>query len=368
MDFINHLPSPCYLLEEKLLRQNLQEIRSVADRAGVEIILALKANAMWSIFPIIREYFSSATASSSAEARLIVEKFGSLAHSYAPTYTDRSFEDISDCSSHITFNSLGQLERFGDRALARGISLGIRVNPEYSTVETDLYNPCSAGSRLGVKASLLSELPKGVEGLHFHSLCESRPEDLRATLASFEEKFSHLLPLVKWVNMGGGHLITHADYDSDELVDILLGFRSRHPHLHVILEPGSAFTWQTGYLVSTVEDIVVNDGQPTAMVDVSFACHMPDCLEMPYKPAIRGARDPHKGETGGWRIGGNSCLAGDFMGDWIFDRLPQVGDRLIFEDMIHYTMVKTTMFNGVAHPSIAILRASGEVDVVREFD
>ncbi len=358
--------SPYYLLEESKLRDNLRQIREVADLSGVKIILALKASAMWSIFPIIREYFDSATASSAAEARLIVEKFGAKSHSYAPTYTDRSFKEIIECSSHITFNSLGQLDRFRQRSLDKGVSIGLRVNPEYSTVETDLYNPCSAGSRLGVKASDLDALPKGVEGLHFHSLCESRPADLAATLESFETKFAHLLPHVKWVNMGGGHLITHKDYDANYLIEILKGFKSRHPHLKVILEPGSAFTWQTGYLVSTIEDIVCNDGVPTAMLDVSFACHMPDCLEMPYTPTVRGAREATPDEKG-WRLGGNSCLAGDFMGEWIFENEPQVGDELIFEDMIHYTMVKTTMFNGVHHPSIAIEDLQGDIRVVREF-
>ncbi len=209
-------------------------------------------------------------------------------------------------------------------------------------------------------------MPAGVEGLHFHVLCESRPHHLRLALEALEERFGGLLDKVKWLNMGGGHLMTHAGYDCDELIGVLRGFKARHPHLRLILEPGSAFTWRTGYLVSTVEDIVRNGGVRTALLDVSFACHMPDCLEMPYKPAIVGAHDPEEGEER-WRMGGNSCLAGDYCGDWAFDREPKIGDRIVFEDMIHYTMVKTTMFNGVAHPAIAIARKSGKPDIIREF-
>lgn len=363
----NQLPSPCYLLHEKLLRENLAVISDVARRADVEIIVALKASAMWSIFPIIREYVHSATASSLAEARLVKEEFGSLSHTYAPIYTDANFEAIAECSSHITFNSLSQYERFAPKAILRGISCGLRVNPEYSPVETDLYNPCSPGSRLGIDASKLNELPKGVEGLHFHALCESRPEDLARTIEAFEQRFAHLLPHIKWVNMGGGHLMTHKDYDCNNLVEVLKAFKARNSHLHVILEPGSAFTWRTGELISTIEDIVDSHGKKTLMVDVSFACHMPDCLEMPYKPAIVGARDATDGE-GGYRVGGNSCLAGDFIGDWLFENEPKVGDRVVFEDMIHYTMVKTTMFNGVAHPSIAIENMDGGVRIVKQFE
>ena len=321
---------------------------------------------MWSIFPTLAAHSDGATASSPAEARLVVEKYGQPAHTYAPVYTDRNFDEIIRCSSHITFNSLSQFERFGQRALINGISCGLRINPQYSPVETDLYNPCVPGSRLGICDKDLPELPDGIEGLHFHVLCESRPEHLRRALEAVEKHFGHLLPKVKWLNMGGGHLMTHKDYDCDELIALLSEFHGRYPHLRLILEPGSAFTWRTGYLVSTVEDLVENGGINTAMLDVSFACHMPDCLEMPYKPAIVGAREPAGGEKR-WRMGGNSCLAGDYYGDWAFDRDPKVGDRIVFEDMIHYTMVKTTMFNGVQHPSIAIWHSNDELEIVREF-
>lgn len=363
---LNSIPSPCFVLEERLLRKNLGQIADVADRAGVEIIVALKANAMWSIFPIMKEYVSGATASSLAEARLVADKFETMSHTYAPVYTDGEIDEILECSSHITFNSVTQFQRFGAKAGAKGVSCGLRINPGYSPVETCLYNPCSPGSRLGISEEQLRELPDGVEGLHFHNLCESGPEDLAKTLGSVEKRFAHLLDKVKWVNMGGGHLMTRDGYDRELMIETLKGFKTRYPHLKVILEPGSAFTWQTGFLMATVEDIVVNGGVNTLMVNVSFACHMPDCLEMPYKPAVRGAHDPEAGEKK-WRIGGNSCLAGDYVGDWAFDKEPKIGDRIIFEDMIHYTMVKTTMFNGVTHPSIAILRRNGELEVVRKF-
>ena len=366
MTAIEKIPSPAYVIDIELLRGNLEKIAYVAARADVEIILALKACAMWAIFPVIREYVGGATASSLAEARLVYEEFGTPAHLYAPTYTDRDFDRLVRISSHITFNSLTQFERFGQRALMNGISCGLRINPEYSTVETDLYNPCVEGSRLGIPASELETLPAEIEGLHFHTLCESRPDDLRKTLEAVEIKFGHLLKKIKWLNMGGGHLMTHEDYDRDELVDILREFRSRYPNLRIILEPGSAFTWRTGYLVATVEDIIRRQGVNTAMLNVSFACHMPDCLEMPYKPTVVGAHDPQEGETK-WRLGGNSCLAGDYCGDWAFDKEPQVGDRIIFEDMIHYTMVKTTMFNGVAHPSIVTLDGESNINIIKEF-
>ena len=360
------VPSPCYVLDEQLLDANLAKIDEVRRRTGAEIIVALKACAMWRIFPELARHSDGATASSAAEARLVFEEYGRPAHTYAPVYTDRDFGEIMRCSDHITFNSVAQYERFGARACAQGISCGLRINPQYSPVETDLYNPCVAGSRLGVTAAELGELPEGIEGLHFHVLCESRPEHLRRALEAVETHFGRWLDRIAWLNMGGGHLMTHAEYDREELIDLLNGFRARHPRLRLILEPGSAFTWRTGYLVSTVEDVVVNCGVRTAMLDVSFACHMPDCLEMPYKPAIVGAHDPTEGEPR-WRMGGNSCLAGDFCGDWAFERAPRPGDRIVFEDKIHYTMVKTTMFNGVSHPSIAVAHRNGSVEVVREF-
>ena len=361
------IPSPCYVVDECALRRNLTLIRSVKERAEVEIILAFKAFALWKLFPIIREYVPYSTASSLSEARLAYEEMGNKAHTYSPAYTDVEFDAIADCSSHITFNSLTQYARFAERAKERGISCGLRINPEFSDVETYLYNPCAAGSRLGVVVdSLGDKLPFGIEGLHFHTLCESSSYDLERTLAVVEEKFGRFFSQIKWINMGGGHLMTREGYDVEHLISILQNFKAKYPHLQVVLEPGSAFAWRTGVLVSDVVDIVENQRIKTAILNVSFACHMPDCLEMPYKPAIVGAHDPEEGEKC-WRMGGNSCLAGDFYGDWAFERDPKVGDSIIFEDMIHYTMVKTTMFNGVSHPSIAIARRDGRIDVVREF-
>lgn len=364
----SEVPSPVYVLHTGLLTENLSVIDRVRRETGVEVIVALKANAMWSIFPELRRHSDGATASSLAEARLVLEEYGEKAHTYAPVYTAEEFPEILRCSSHITFNSLAQYGRFGAEALRSGVSCGLRVNPEYSTVGTDLYNPAHPTSRLGIRSIDLPALPEGIEGLHFHSLCESRPADLAGTLEAVEARFGHLLPHLRWLNMGGGHLMTHRDYDPDELIRILRGFRARHPHLRIILEPGSAFTWDTGCLVARVEDIVRNGGVNTLMLNVSFACHMPDCLEMPYKPAILGMHDSGEGETR-WRMGGNSCLAGDYYGDWSFDdgHEPQVGERIVFRDMIHYTMVKTTMFNGVTHPSIAIYDPASGLRIVRRF-
>lgn len=365
IDF-DKVPSPCYVLDEQALDRNLKIINRVRAESGAEIIVALKACAMWSIFPKLAQHSDGATASSAAEAKLVVEEFGQRAHTYAPAYTDRSFEQIVELSSHITFNSIGQFERFGPAALLRGVSCGLRINPEYSPVETDLYNPCCKGSRLGVRAENLTSLPAGIEGLHFHVLCESGAEHLERALQEVEKRFGHLLPEIKWLNCGGGHLMTREGYDCDRLIKVIRSFKQRHPNLRVILEPGSAFTWRTGYLVSRIEDIVTNDDVHTAMLDVSFACHMPDCLEMPYKPTIVGAHEPQNGQKA-WRMGGSSCLAGDYCGSWAFEHELKVGEKIVFEDMIHYTMVKTTMFNGVQHPDIAIWHDDGTLQIVRRF-
>lgn len=361
------IPSPCYVLDEVAFRKNLELIKSVKDRAGVEIILAFKAFAMWSAFPIVREYIPYSTASSLAEARLAFEEMGSPAHTYGPAYTDREFPEIVKCSSHITFNSLSQFERLYPQTQFYNVSCGLRINPEFSDVETDLYNPCAPGSRLGVVAELLGDkLPEGVEGLHFHTLCESTSFDLEKTLNVVDEKFGKFFSQIKWLNMGGGHLMTKEGYDIEHLITLLKNFKAKYPHLQLILEPGSAFAWRTGALVSSVIDIVENKGIKTAMLDVSFSCHMPDCLEMPYKPAIVGATDAIAGKPT-YRMGGNSCLSGDFYGSWSFDEELKIGDRIVFEDMIHYTMVKTTMFNGVSHPSIGIWTKDNEFKLVREF-
>lgn len=365
------VPSPSYVMEEELLRRNLSLIKSVSERTGVEIILAFKAFAMWKSFPIFREYIQHSTASSVAEAQLAFEEMGNLAHTYAPVYTDDDFPIFMKYSSHITFNSLSQFERFYPQVKYsdKTIKCGLRINPEFSVVDTDLYNPSSPGSRLGVTVDRIGDtLPEGVNGLHIHNLCENNSYDLEKTLEVVEKKFGKFFDSVEWLNLGGGHLMTHKDYDVEHLVRLLNSFKNRYPHLKVIMEPGSAFAWETGVLVATVADIVENDGIMTAMLNVSFSCHMPDTLEMPYKPRIRCAyQEPVEGKPT-YRMGGNSCLSGDFMGDWSFDAPLQIGDRIVFEDMIHYTTVKTTMFNGVSHPSIGLWTKEGEFKLYRKFD
>jgi carboxynorspermidine decarboxylase len=361
------VPAPAYVVDEERLRRNLSLIRSVKERAGVEIILAFKAFALWKLFPIVREYIPCSTASSLSEARLAVEEMKNLAHTYSPAYTEEEFDEIAQCSSHITFNSLSQFSRYYERTrlMPHPISCGLRVNPEFSDVETDLYNPCAPGSRLGVVWDQLGDsLPDGVEGLHFHTLCESTSYDLERTLQVVEQKFSCFFKQLKWINFGGGHLMTRADYDTDHLVEVLKGFRSRYPWLQVILEPGSAFAWQTGELVAKVVDVVENHGVRTAILNVSFACHMPDCLEMPYQPAILSAVESG---TYSYRMGGNSCLSGDFIGDWSFDHELQIGEQIVLMDMIHYTTVKTTMFNGVSHPSLMLWTKDSELKLLRKF-
>ena len=289
---IDKVPSPCYVMDEKLLRKNLSLIKSVADKAGVEIILAFKSFAMWKSFPIFREYIRYTTASSVYEARLAYEEFGSKAHTYSPAYTETDFPVIMKCSSHITFNSFNQFRHFYPEIEANEekISCGIRINPEYSEVEVELYNPCAPGTRFGVTADLLPDtLPAGIEGFHCHCHCESGSYELEHTLKHIEAKFSRWFSQIKWLNLGGGHLMTRKDYDTDHLVALLKELKARYPHLEIILEPGSAFTWQTGPLVASVVDIVESRGIKTAVLDVSFTCHMPDCLEMPYQPTVRGA-------------------------------------------------------------------------------
>ncbi len=367
----NTIPSPCYIIEEELLRKNLSLIKNVKDAAGVEIILAFKSFANWKTFPIFRKYIPYSTASSLSEAKLAFFEMGSKAHTFAPVYSECEFEEIAAYSSHITFNSVAQYNKYSKRCKELNMSCGLRVNPEYSTVETDLYNPCAPGSRLGITADELNgKLPLGIEGLHFHTLCESTSYDLENTLQAVEKRFGALLTQIKWLNMGGGHLITRKDYNTDHLIELLKNFKQKHPNLQLILEPGSAFTWRTGVLVSHVEDIVINHGIKTAILNVSFACHMPDCLEMPYQPNIIGAKSLEMGKENGdniYRLGGNSCLSGDFLGDWQFPAPLKVGDRIIFEDMIHYTTVKTHTFNGISHPTIAIRRSNGNIEILRKY-
>lgn len=369
------IPTPAYVVRERDMRRNLSLIKDVAQRAGVDIIMAFKANALWRTFDIVREYCTASTASSLNELRLGCEFLGGNVHSYCPAYTPDTIDEFLQGSSHITFNSLSQYERFAarvdeyNRTSGRHVSPGLRVNPHCSVIETDIYNPALPGSRFGVSAGEIGDrLPDGIEGLHFHALCESDSHDLARVLDAFEQQFGHLLPQIRWVNMGGGHLMTRQGYDTGHLVDLLQSFRKRYPWISVILEPGSAFMWRTGDLVTSVVDVVDNDGISTAIVDVSFACHMPDTLEMPYKPLITESigKDAVAGKPT-YRLGGNSCLSGDYMGDWSFDRPLQIGDRLTLEDMNHYTTVKTTMFNGIQHPSIWLEDLDGNAHLLRQF-
>ncbi|WP_460636407.1 carboxynorspermidine decarboxylase [Larkinella harenae] len=361
------IPSPCFVLDEAKLRANLELINTVQQEAGIQIILALKGFSMYSAFPLVKEYLSGATASSLNEIKLVNEYLGVKAHTYIPALRDDEFDEVLERSSHITFNSLNQWERFKERAIRSGISCGIRVNPQYSEVATDMYNPCVPGSRLGVTRNLLGEtLPEGMEGIHFHTLCENDSYTLERTLEALESRFGDLLHQVKWVNMGGGHLMTREGYDTNHLIKLLTAFRKKYD-VQVILEPGSAIAWQTGVLVSSVLDIVDSQGIDVAILDTSFAAHMPDTLEMPYKPRILNSyHEPVAGKPT-YRFGGMTCLAGDFMGDYSFDEPLKVGDRIVFDDMIHYTMVKTTTFNGVNLPSIGIWKENNTFQLVKTY-
>ena len=373
IDF-TQIPSPCFVLEERLLRQNLQLIRRVMDEAECHIILALKGFSMYSAFPIVKEYLPGATASSLHEIKLINEYLGCPSHTYIPAYQDHEFDEVLARSSHVTFNSLSQWERFKQRVAdynlnnpSKAVSCGIRVNPQYSEVETDMYNPCVPGSRLGVTRSHFGDaLPEGMEGIHFHTLCENGSDVLERTLEALESRFGDLLHQAKWINMGGGHLMTREGYDIPKLIALVKRIKETY-NVEVILEPGSAIAWRTGYLVSSVLDIVESQGIEVAILDTSFAAHMPDTLEMPYKPRILGSYHEPVSDKPTYRLGGMTCLAGDFMGDYSFDEPLKIGDLLVFDDMIHYTMVKTTTFNGVNLPSIGIWQQDDIFRLVKKY-
>lgn len=369
--------TPYYIVYEDRLRRNLGILKDVSERADVKIIMALKANALWKTFKVIAENFPDSTASSLNEMRLSLDYLGGEVHTYCPVYTDQTFPEFLDGSSHITFNSvnlfqkfLPQTEEWNRSNPDRRVSPGLRVNPHCSVIETDIYNPCVPGSRFGVNPDRLSSLPHGIEGLHFHALCESTSFDLEKVLEAFKAQFGHLLPEVKWLNMGGGHLMTRKGYDTDHLVSLLNGLHREYPHLKLIMEPGSAFTWQTGDLVTEVLDIVEDSGIRTAIIDASFACHMPDVLEMPYQPEIAEAfpNDSRLDNEGfDYRLGGNSCLSGDFAGPWRLPKELKPGDLLTLKDMNHYTTVKTNMFNGIQHPDIYWKPIYGDAKLLRHY-
>ena len=369
---MDQLPTPCYVIDEKKLKENLEILGDVREKAGCKILLAQKAFSCFYEYPLIGQYLDGTTASGLYEARLGKEEMGKENHVFAPAYKDADIKELGEICDHIIFNSFAQLRRHKDAV--SGKSLGLRINPECSTQgEHAIYDPCAPGSRLGVTKEVFDceiaaepELFEALDGLHFHTLCESSSYDLEKTLGEVEKRFGRFLPHIKWLNMGGGHLMTRKGYDTEHLIGLLQAFKAKYPNLEIIMEPGSAFAWQTGFLLTTVVDIVENHGIKTAIIDASFTCHMPDCLEMPYKPVIRGAIEPEEGKPV-YRIGGNSCLSGDYMGDWSFEQPLKVGDKLIFEDMIHYTVVKTTMFNGIPHPSLALWSKEDRLVMYKEF-
>lgn len=364
---ISRVPSPSYVLEEALLRGNLAVLDRVQKESGAKIILALKGFAFWSSFPWVREVLHGATASSLHEARLAYEEFGRETHVYSVAYADAEFPEILRMADHIVFNSFSQWARFRGqvRAAGKSVECGIRVNPGHSEIETALYDPCYPGSRLGVlRSEFRPEELDGVSGLHFHAHCGNNSDTLERVVASFEKLYGEFIPRMKWINFGGGHHITRADYDVDRLIRVVKAFREKWD-VEVYLEPGEAVGWQTGPLVGSVLDIVRN-GMDIAILDVSATAHMPDTLEMPYRPAVRGADLPGK-LPHTYRLGGNTCLAGDVIGDYSFAEPLKVGDRIVFEDMIHYTIVKNTTFNGVQLPSLCIWTKEGELKVVRRF-
>ena len=361
-------PSPAYVVDLGRLRHNLAILDEVQRRSGAKILLALKAFSMWSVFPIISRTLKGVCASSPWEARLGREEFGGEVHSFAAAFKEEDVRELLTTSNHLVFNSFRQLERFRPlwEAEAGRVSIGLRVNPEHSEGHTEMYDPAAPKSRLGiVRAEFEGRSLAGVEGLHFHTLCEQLFEPLERTARAFEEKFGEFLPRMKWLNLGGGHHITREGYDIDALVELVRYFRRKYD-LEVYLEPGEAIAIGTGILVSEVMDVVHNQVD-IAVLDVSATCHMPDILEIPYRPEIEGGYDPGvKGHD--YRLGGPSCLAGDVIGDWSFERALHPGDRLAFLDMSHYTMVKTTTFNGIKHPHICTYEpATGELKVVRSF-
>ncbi len=366
---LDNIKTPCYVCEEELLEHNLKVLKNIQDQSGAKIILALKGFAMYSTFDIVAKYLKGCTASGLYEAKLAYEEFKQddrEIHTYSVAFQDEEIEDIAKISDHIVFNSIGQLKKFKDKALHvnKNISISLRVNPEFSLAPVDLYNPCGLYSRLGVTIDNFDEsvLPF-IDGLNFHALCEEDAQGLEAVLKAFEAKFGKYISSLKYVNFGGGHHITKKGYDVQKLISVIQDFKHRYNNIDVYLEPGEAVGWNSGYLIATVLDIVHN-GIDIAILDTSAEAHMPDTLSMPYKAQVRGSKDnnPYR-----YRLAGNTCLAGDIMGDYAFKKPLNVGDKIIFEDQIHYTFVKNTTFNGVKLPSLAILRKNKKLDIIKEF-
>jgi len=359
------IETPCYVVDEKRLTENLVILRDVANRAGCKILLAQKAFSMFSVYPLIGRYLDGTTASGLFEAKLGNEEMGKETHVFSAAYMEKEFDEIVKICDHISFNSFAQWQKYGKKALDAGRSCGIRINPQHSTQEHGIYDPCAEGSRLGVTIeNFRPALLEGIDGLHFHTLCEQNSDALIETVAAVEEKFGEFLPQMKWVNFGGGHHITREDYDREALIDCILRFKEKN-HVEVYLEPGEAIALNAGYLVTSVLDIVHN-GIDIALLDASAACHMPDVIEMPYRPPLwQGGEPNEKAYT--YRLAGATCLAGDVIGDFSFAQPLSIGDKLVFMDMAIYSMVKNNTFNGMCLPSIAVLPESGELNIIRKF-
>ncbi|MFB9276628.1 carboxynorspermidine decarboxylase [Cohnella cellulosilytica] len=362
----DQLPTPCYVVDEALLEKNLKILRGVMDRTGCKIILAQKAFSMYKMYPLVAEYLSGATASGLHEARLGQEEMGKENHVFSPAYRDDEIDEIISLCDHIILNSFSQVEKFKDKVLQAGKKVGLRINPECSTQQGHgLYDPCAPGSRFGVTLEQFRpELLDGISGLHFHTLCQQNSDDLAVTLQAVEEKFGAWLPQMEWINFGGGHHITREDYDIPLLESCIKRMQEKYG-LEVYLEPGEAVALNAGFLVSTVLDTVRN-GIEIALLDTSASCHMPDVLEMPYRPPLIDSGEPGD-KPFLYRLGGSTCMSGDIIGDYSFDRPLKIGDRLVFGDMAIYSMVKNTTFNGMALPAIAIRKKDGDCEVVREF-
>ncbi len=369
------LPTPCYVIDIKKLKENLQCLQKIEQETGCHILLAQKAFSMYSLYPLIGQYISGTTASGLYEARLGREEMGKENHVYAPAYKQKDMEELAEICDHIVFNSFAQYDRYrgivaAEKSNGAAASIGIRINPEYSTQQGHaIYDPCAAGSRLGMTYKNFEEafggcLPNDIEGLHFHTLCEQNADDLIATFKSFERKFGAYLAKVKWFNLGGGHHITREDYQRDELIRLLRYIRDTY-HVKIYLEPGEAIALNAGYLVATVEDIVKNEID-ILILDASASCHMPDVLEMPYRPPLRGGY-PAGEKPYTFRLSSLTCLAGDVIGDYSFAQPVRRGDRLVFEDMAIYSMVKNNTFNGIPLPAIAVLKEDSSCELVREF-
>ncbi len=357
--------TPCYVIDEKRLLENLEILKDVAERTGCKILLAQKAFSMFAVYPLIGRYLDGTTASGLFEAKLGFEEMGKETHVFCAAYQEKEFDEIVQICDHISFNSFAQWQKYKEKALAVGKSCGIRINPQHSTQEHGIYDPCAEGSRLGVtRANFRPDLLEGIEGLHFHTLCEQNSDALIETLAAVEEKFGEFLPQMKWVNFGGGHHITRGDYDREALVDCIQQFKEKYD-VEVYLEPGEAVALNAGYLVASVLDIVDN-GMKIALLDASAACHMPDVIEMPYRPPLYESGEP-KEKPHTYRLAGATCLAGDVIGDYSFEQPLCVGDKLIFEDMAIYSMVKNNTFNGICLPIIALLQENGEMKIIRKF-